>query len=139
MLVLDSDHLSEIDRQSSVGRALGQRLRASRRQPVITIVSVEEQLRGWLAQVKRAQTGTALITAYERLQHKLETLPEWRMLAWNEVAAAEMAKLTALRLRLGTMDLRIASIVLAHQGATLLSRNLVDFARVPGLGVENWL
>lgn len=36
------------------------------------------------------------------------------------------------------MDLRIASIVLAN-GATLLSRNLRDFDRVPGLRVENWL
>lgn len=44
----------------------------------------------------------------------------------------------AERVRIGTMDLRIASIVLAHH-ATLLSRNLRDFRLVPGLRVENWL
>ena len=36
------------------------------------------------------------------------------------------------------MDLRIASIVPANS-ATLLSRNLRDFERVPDLQVEDWL
>ena len=36
------------------------------------------------------------------------------------------------------MDLKIAAIALSH-AALLLSRNLVDFTRVPGLRVENWL
>lgn len=35
------------------------------------------------------------------------------------------------------MDLRIASIVLAHDAA-LLSANLSDFRKVPGLKVEDW-
>ncbi len=41
------------------------------------------------------------------------------------------------RVRIGTMDLRIASIALAR-GFTVLTRNLVDFERVPGLAVEDW-
>jgi len=36
------------------------------------------------------------------------------------------------------MDLKIASIVLEDH-ATLLSRNLRDFGRVPALQVEDWL
>lgn len=40
--------------------------------------------------------------------------------------------------RVGAMDLKIASICLAHD-CLLLSRNLVDFAKVPGLRVGNWL
>jgi tRNA(fMet)-specific endonuclease VapC len=35
------------------------------------------------------------------------------------------------------MDLRIASIALAT-GMTVLTRNLVDFQRVPNLNVEDW-
>lgn len=45
--------------------------------------------------------------------------------------------LRRLRIRIGTMDLRIASIALAH-GAKLLTRNSVDFAKVPELTIEDW-
>ena len=36
------------------------------------------------------------------------------------------------------IDLKIAAICLVHD-ALLLTRNLVDFEKVPGLRVENWL
>jgi tRNA(fMet)-specific endonuclease VapC len=41
-------------------------------------------------------------------------------------------------IRIGTLDLKIAAITIAHD-ATLLTRNTVDFAKVPGLRFENWL
>ena len=44
----------------------------------------------------------------------------------------------SLRRQVGTQDLKIACICLAHD-ATLLTRNLADFQPVPGLRVENWL
>ena len=46
--------------------------------------------------------------------------------------------LTSRRIRIGTLDLRIASITLAYD-ATLLTRNIADFRQVPGLKIENWL
>ena len=42
------------------------------------------------------------------------------------------------KIRVGTQDLKIAAIALT-QDALLLSANLRDFRRVPGLRVENWL
>ena len=58
--------------------------------------------------------------------------------AVGDAAAAIYLGLRAQRIRIGTMDLRIASIVMS-KGAILLSRNLTDFAKVPGLRVEDWL
>jgi tRNA(fMet)-specific endonuclease VapC len=45
VLDLDTDHLAEIDRGSSVGATLLDRLDRSGHQVVTTIVSAEEQLR----------------------------------------------------------------------------------------------
>ncbi|HLN27842.1 MAG TPA: hypothetical protein VK395_08865 [Gemmataceae bacterium] len=39
---------------------------------------------------------------------------------------------------MGTMDLKIAAVALVNN-ALLLSANLRDFRRVPGLRTENWL
>jgi tRNA(fMet)-specific endonuclease VapC len=52
-------------------------------------------------------------------------------------AAEQFQRLQLLRLRIGTMDMKIAAIALAND-ATLLTRNLADFGKVPGLRVEDW-
>lgn len=59
------------------------------------------------------------------------------ILDFDAAAAGEYQSLSEARLRVGTMDLRIAAIALAHN-ALLVSRNLADFQRVPGLKVEDW-
>jgi tRNA(fMet)-specific endonuclease VapC len=43
----------------------------------------------------------------------------------------------AQRVRLATMDLRIGAIAIAS-GLVLLTRNMRDFGRVPGLITEDW-
>ncbi len=45
--------------------------------------------------------------------------------------------LRAASLRVNTMDLRIAAIALS-QDMTVLTRNTVDFERVPNLKFEDW-
>jgi tRNA(fMet)-specific endonuclease VapC len=59
------------------------------------------------------------------------------VLAFDEAAAVIFQRLRRTRLRIGTMDLKIAAIVLSRD-TTLLSRNLADFRQVPGLRVEEW-
>ena len=57
---------------------------------------------------------------------------------WDAEAADLFVNLRRQGLRIGTMDLKIACVALAHD-ATLLSRNTTDFTEVPGLRFENWL
>ena len=138
MLILDTDHLSEIERASSLGQSLQTRLARSGGSIGTTIISVEEQSRGALASLKRHREAENLIAPYGRLQRLVGDWSLYVILPWNNEAVAVHEQLKAARVRIGTMDLRIASIVIAND-ATRLSRNLKDFTRVPNLRVENWL
>ena len=60
-----------------------------------------------------------------------------QILDFTEPAIARYNALLAMKLNVGKMDLRIAAIAL-EVGATIITRNLRDFARVPGLACENW-
>jgi tRNA(fMet)-specific endonuclease VapC len=138
MLVLDTDHLVELDRLSSEGLALVERLEAATEDVATTIISAEEQFRGWLAQIRRQHDPHKQIAAYQRLGRRIEFFSAWNVLQWDTAAADIFQDLRRQRVRIGTMDLKIASIVLSRN-ATLLSRNVRDFQQVPGLTVEDWL
>ncbi len=138
MLVLDTDHLVELDRGSAEGVALRRKLEDANDEIATTIISAEEQFRGWLAQIHRQRDPRRQIEAYQRLQRRIDFFAAWNVLPWDMASADILQDLRGQRVRIGTMDLKIASIVLAHD-ATLLSRNLRDFRQVPGLRVEDWL
>ena len=63
---------------------------------------------------------------------------EFTILAFDEPAATIFRTLRKELPQAGTQDLKMAAITLAHD-ATVLTRNLVDFSKVPGLRLENWL
>lgn len=56
---------------------------------------------------------------------------------FNERASRLFHDYRAAKIRLGTMDLRIAATVIAHDGI-LVTRNRRDFEQVPGLVLEDW-
>jgi tRNA(fMet)-specific endonuclease VapC len=139
MIVVDTDHFSVLaDARHELHSQLKIRLLAVVERVVIPVIAVEEQLRAWLAQIHRVRDPHRLIAPYDRLVHLLETLAEWEVLRWNEAAANEFDELRRARIRVGTQDLRVASLAIANN-ARLLSANLRDFEKVPGLRVENWL
>jgi tRNA(fMet)-specific endonuclease VapC len=103
----------------------------------VTIISFQEQVRGWLAYLNKARTPAAILHGYVELEAILRDFCQANVLPFDRAAQDRFADLHRHRLRIGTMDLRIAAIALAT-GATLLSRNLRDFSQVPGLVVEDW-
>ena len=138
MVVLDTDHASELGFRSAAGIRLLHRLSAGGHDAVITAITVEEQMRGWLAEIHRRADPAEQIGAYDRLVRQVELSASWVILPWDLAAVERFRHLRDQRIRIGTQDLKIASIVLAHD-ATLLTRNTVDFAKVPGVRFENWL
>ena len=74
---------------------------------------------------------------YTELEGVLDTFARAQVLPFSAAAADVYDELRKRRVRVGAMDLRIASIVIANQ-MTLLTRNTVDFERVPNLAFEDW-
>ena len=53
MLVLDTNHVGELTYRSTAGLRLLQRLDAAGQDAAVTAITVEESLRGWLAEIRR--------------------------------------------------------------------------------------
>ncbi len=138
MFVLDTNHASELAFLSAAGVKLFKRLDQLGVEVAVTAVTVEESLRGWLAEIRRKPEPRQQIAAYQRLVRQVEIFASWIVLPWDDDAANHFDALKLLRQRVGTQDLKIACICLAHD-ATLLTRNINDFAPIPGLRLENWL
>src|SRR5437773_7238582 len=95
MIQLDTDHLSVlIDRDHARHAALAERLLAAAGQPfALPVVSVEEQLRGWLAFVHRLRDVHKQIPGYQRLARLFEFLHAWEIVPFEEPAADEFKRL----------------------------------------------
>jgi tRNA(fMet)-specific endonuclease VapC len=104
---------------------------------VTTIISYEEQMQGWMAYLVQSRSVAQQVVAYGRLLQHLDNYRRIPVLTFDEAAAVVFQRLRRTRLRVGTMDLKIAAIVLSRD-ALLLSKNLTDFGQVPGLQVEDW-
>jgi tRNA(fMet)-specific endonuclease VapC len=140
MILLDTDHLSVLKypEDPKQGRLVARMEASGESIFATTIVSVEEQMRGWLALIHKTSDVERQVALYERLTALFDLFRRWTVIPFDQNAASEFRRLRKQRLHLGTQDLKIACIALV-QDALLLSANLRDFRRVPGLRVENWL
>jgi predicted nucleic acid-binding protein len=109
MLVLDTDHLSELEVQSPSGLRLLARLEQARQEAFITAVTCEEQLRGWLAEIKRNSKPRSQMVAYARLIRTVESHARWPILLLDDESIAEYEALEKLRVRIGTNEIGRAS------------------------------
>ncbi len=140
MIVLDTDHLTVLFFENHTQRAaLSNRLLVAEDSDIVaTVVSLEEQMRGWLAAIKKRARVADQVDVYPRLTQLVDFYSQWTIVPFDEHCAEIFESLRKSRIRIGTEDLKIAAIALAND-ALLLSANLVHFQKVPGLKVKDWL
>ena len=98
-----------------------------------------EALRGRIVAVLKAGTGADALRMQGRLASTEVYLGTFPVVPFDAAAAIHFDRLVhskSLR-NMGRADLLIACIVLAHD-ATLVTRNINDFAPVPGLKLDDW-
>jgi predicted nucleic acid-binding protein len=93
MVVLDTNHLAELDRGSSAGRLLEQRCVRAKAAMFTTIVSLEEIVDGWMALLKKQRTAAAQVPVYAMLQRAFKTYGDWDNLPFDEDAVAVFERL----------------------------------------------
>ncbi len=102
-----------------------------------SIITVEEQLSGWYTVLRQTKNDQQLVLAYEGMTFSVQFLAQMQVLSLTTDAVARFNAFRKAKLKIKTMDLRIACVALEF-GATLVTRNRVDFEVVPGLEIEDW-
>ncbi len=135
---MDSDHVSLIDRAGTEGARILARVAALPPDSVaVALISYEEQMRGWMSEIARMPSTDRQLAAYLRLDRMRNYYCDTPVLPFDEKALSQFQALWLRRLRVGTMDLKIAATALAND-ATLITRNTTDFSKVFGLKIEDW-
>lgn len=134
MYVFDTDHLSLYGRNLP---ALVMRVNALNRPLITTVINVEEQVQGRLKQLSEAKNDSIRSQSYEWLTETIRFLSAFQVLQYTPEAQQIFVNFRSQRVRIGTQDLRIASIAIAH-GEAVLTRNRKNFEQVPGLTIEDW-
>jgi len=136
LYILDTDHISLQQRAHPV---IMQRLQAIGNDDsvAVTIITVEEQIRGRLEIIRRYRGSPLQIAAYEAFQQTVRYFAIWHVLGFTQEAFEQFLALRHQHIRIGSQDLRIAAITLTNN-AILVTRNTRDFAHVPNLVIEDW-
>ena len=140
MIILDTDHLSVLKyARDARFTKLAQRMADSPDQDfVTTAITLEEQLRGWLAEINRYSDPEKQLPAYTELTGLIEFFSFWTVVPFDAAAASMFRNFRLQKNRAGSMDLKIASIAVSLD-CVLLTANIRDFAGIHGLRIENWL
>ncbi len=138
MYLLDSDHMSLLERGNAEGQRIRNRLQNVPLDDVATtIVSYEEQTRGWMARLASSMQPGRQVSDYSELKRLLNNYCRIAVVEFDAKSATEFTRLRQAGIRIGSMDLKIASIALAND-TTVLTRNTQDFSKVPNLKFEDW-
>jgi tRNA(fMet)-specific endonuclease VapC len=135
LYVLDSDILSLFQRGDAI--VLSRVAMCSPAEVATTVITIDEQLRGWFTLVRQAKNAPQLAFAYGELARSTSQLSKIQILPFPETAIARFEQLKKAKLDVGANDLRIAAIALEYS-ATVVTRNIRDFNVIPGLTIEDW-
>src|SRR5437868_2841383 len=103
MIILDTDHISELQQPNSArGARLAVRLAAARDRTATTVVTVEEQARGWLASINKEAAGIDQVDSYTNLMGLIQFFQKWLVLPFDRLTAEEFHRLRSQRIRIST-------------------------------------
>ena len=108
-------------------------------EPIVwTVISLDELYSGWHSARNRAKNAQQLADSYRRLTETWQGMRDWPLLPYTVGAIARYENLKRRKLNVRGNDMRIAAIALEIIDGIVVTRNLVDFQRIPGVVCEDW-
>jgi tRNA(fMet)-specific endonuclease VapC len=101
------------------------------------IVTVHEQFLGSHTYISRTRNAQDLVKGYEFMTKLVRNIKMIPVVPFDDSASILVDNFQAQKIKVATMDLRIAAIT-CSRGLVLLIRNHRDFVKVPGLTIEDW-
>jgi tRNA(fMet)-specific endonuclease VapC len=136
--LLDTDHLSILQRRGGTDYGV-LTLNLSRHPDTdigVSVVNYHEQTRG-CHNLINSGTAADILLGYDLLVRTIEDFRKFTLIPFDAAALTIFDQLKLAKIRIGTMDLRIAAIALSRN-LTIVTRNSTDFGRVSGLSIEDW-
>jgi tRNA(fMet)-specific endonuclease VapC len=137
--LLDTDHVSILERRGGSDYAvLIAHLNLHAESDIgVSIISFHEQSRGCNNLVAQARSPAELVRGYDLFCRVIEDFRNFPLVPFDLAAAAMFDGLRAQKVRISTMDLRFAAVALSRN-LVLVTRNVSDFGKVPGLRTADW-
>ena len=112
------------------------------------LAAARQELADLRAELEETNRGVEALNAElderaidEKLDRAIAAFAVWRKTPFDERSAGRAAKirydLERSGIAIGPTDVLIAGTALAH-GARLVTHNITEFGRVPGLEIEDW-
>jgi tRNA(fMet)-specific endonuclease VapC len=103
----------------------------------VSVVTAEEMIQGAFKVIRRELQTRTGVAGYTLLKNMLEDLRSVQLLDVDAGALSRFLAFPADLRRIGRSDCLIAASAL-ERDFTVVTRNLSDFTRFPGLRVEDW-
>ena len=138
MILLDTDHATILKYPDTARcNRLVARIARVVDEPVgVTIITIEEQMRGWLASVAKERQARRQVGPYRELARLFEFFADFEIAPFDDAAAVQFDQFN--RIRISTLDRKIAAVAIVND-ALLLTANRRDYEKVPGLRFDNWM
>jgi tRNA(fMet)-specific endonuclease VapC len=136
--LLDRDIVSVHLRERAKYPQLQRRILQSPPQDLwISIVGVEEALQGALSLIHGDRLTRRVIERYAFLERIYEDLQKFRIAAYDAAADAVYRSLPSGSPPIGVNDRRAGATAIARR-FIVVTRNVRDFSRIPGVQFEDW-
>jgi tRNA(fMet)-specific endonuclease VapC len=133
--IFDTDHISLLERGHP---EIQKRLTSVPSNSLaVSVITVEEMLRGRLAVLAKRSEGEKRVHAYKKLMETVLFFSTITTIPFDISCERKFQELRKQKIRIGSQDLRIASTAIVNN-LIVVTRNQRDFQHVPGLKLEDW-